>query len=178
MLCHGCLHLRPCVGVQVKRALKGKADWQTMWGHTLYHIEDVPYKADMSDLPDTFTPARHKVTVPARLVSACFATTCFQSSQAQGDCTYMFIICMLLICMLSNCMLSNCMLSNCMLSNSLATWALVACVLTLMYSGPSLDKFLCSSNMRAEQHVEWSPNGHRLVTDWSQLVAASRHGVK
>lgn len=33
-----------------------------MWGHTMYHPEDVPYKADMSDLPDTFTPARHKVT--------------------------------------------------------------------------------------------------------------------
>lgn len=27
----------------------------------MYHPEDVPYKLDMSDLPDTFTPARHKV---------------------------------------------------------------------------------------------------------------------
>ena len=54
--------------VQVKRALKGKAEWQTVWGHTMYHPEDVPYRTeDMSDLPDTFTPARHKVN--ARPVS-------------------------------------------------------------------------------------------------------------
>lgn len=45
----------------MKRALKGKAQCETVWGHTLYHPEDVPYKLDMSDLPDTFTPARHKV---------------------------------------------------------------------------------------------------------------------
>ena len=50
-----------CSCLQVKRSLKGRAQCQTMWGHTMYHPEDVPYKADMSDLPDTFTPARHKV---------------------------------------------------------------------------------------------------------------------
>lgn len=48
--------------MQVKRALKGKAQCETVWGHTLYHPEDVPFKLDMSDLPDTFTPARHKVS--------------------------------------------------------------------------------------------------------------------
>ena len=47
--------------MQVKRALKGKAQCETVWGHTLYHPKDVPFKLDMSDLPDTFTPARHKV---------------------------------------------------------------------------------------------------------------------
>lgn len=51
-------------GMQVKRALKGKAEWQRVWGHTMYHPEDVPYRTeDMSDLPDTFTPARHKVSL-------------------------------------------------------------------------------------------------------------------
>lgn len=28
----------------------------------MYHPEDVPYSLDMSDLPDTFTPARHKAS--------------------------------------------------------------------------------------------------------------------
>ena len=57
----GCNSQRVLFACQVKRALKGKAQCETVWGHTLYHPEDVPYKLDMSDLPDTFTPARHKV---------------------------------------------------------------------------------------------------------------------
>ena len=57
----GCSHQRVLFAFQVKRALKGKAQCESVWGHTLYHPEDVPYKLDMSDLPDTFTPARHKV---------------------------------------------------------------------------------------------------------------------
>lgn len=58
-----------CLCLQVKRALKGKAECQTVWGHTMYHPEDVPYKLDMSDLPDTFTPARHKVSKALTIVS-------------------------------------------------------------------------------------------------------------
>jgi len=67
----------------VKRALKGKAQCETVWGHTLYHPEDVPYKLDMSDLPDTFTPARHKVrytsasqNTPHQLLKGSKADTC------------------------------------------------------------------------------------------------------
>lgn len=61
------------VEAKVKRALKGKAQCETVWGHTLYHPEDVPFKLDMSDLPDTFTPARHKIEQHAE-VRAAFAT--------------------------------------------------------------------------------------------------------
>ncbi len=67
----------------MKRALKGKAQFETVWGHTLYHPEDVPYKLDMSDLPDTFTPARHKVcytltsqNMSHQLLKSCKADTC------------------------------------------------------------------------------------------------------
>ena len=35
-----------------------------MWGSTLFHKDDVPYAADMSDLPDGFTPFRNKVCYP------------------------------------------------------------------------------------------------------------------
>ena len=44
----------------------------------MYHPEDVPYKLDMSDLPDTFTPARHKVsdTDMSHLRSNCGCILC------------------------------------------------------------------------------------------------------
>ena len=34
---------------------------QTLWGPTLYHIEDVPFREDMSDVPTVFTPFKQKV---------------------------------------------------------------------------------------------------------------------
>ncbi|KAL0033876.1 hypothetical protein WJX77_008773 [Trebouxia sp. C0004] len=58
------------VEAKVKRALKGQAQCECVWGHTLYHPEDVPYKLDMSDLPDTFTPARHKIEQHAQVRAA------------------------------------------------------------------------------------------------------------
>jgi len=45
------------------RALKVQsgATIQTLWGHTLHHIEDIPYSAGLEDFPDGFTPFRNKV---------------------------------------------------------------------------------------------------------------------
>lgn len=44
---------------------RGKADLlETVWGSTMYDIEDLPYNHEdgtLSDLPDTFTPFRNKV---------------------------------------------------------------------------------------------------------------------
>ena len=34
---------------------------ETVWGSTMYEIEDLPYQEGMTDLPDTFTPFRNKV---------------------------------------------------------------------------------------------------------------------
>ena len=64
--------------------MKGKAQCETVWGHTLYHPEDVPYKLDMSDLPDTFTPARHKVRAAAtHSVSCCVVMLCMVRYRGQ-----------------------------------------------------------------------------------------------
>ena len=32
-----------------------------IWGSTLYHKDDLPFRSDASDLPDVFTPFRNKV---------------------------------------------------------------------------------------------------------------------
>ncbi|CAB9530058.1 Cryptochrome DASH [Seminavis robusta] len=34
---------------------------ETVWGSTLYNIEDLPYQTGLADLPDSFTPFRNKV---------------------------------------------------------------------------------------------------------------------
>lgn len=39
----------------------GKRDIRTVWGSTMYEREDLPFDADLLDMPDTFTPFRHKV---------------------------------------------------------------------------------------------------------------------
>ena len=43
------------------KSKKSVNELRTVWGCTLFHREDVPYAADMSDLPDGFTPFKNKV---------------------------------------------------------------------------------------------------------------------
>lgn len=46
---------------RVRAAVRGRGRLRTVWNATLYHIEDLPYSEDLSDMPDTFTPARKKI---------------------------------------------------------------------------------------------------------------------
>lgn len=46
---------------RVRAAVSGRARLRTVWNATLYHIEDLPYADDLSDMPDTFTPTRKKI---------------------------------------------------------------------------------------------------------------------
>ena len=49
------------VDAKVRSAISGKAKLQQVWSNTLYHIEDLPFSNDLSDLPDVFTPFKNKV---------------------------------------------------------------------------------------------------------------------
>jgi deoxyribodipyrimidine photo-lyase len=46
---------------QVRDAVSGKAKLRKEWGHTLYHIEDLPFAEGLSDMEDVFTPFKNKV---------------------------------------------------------------------------------------------------------------------
>jgi deoxyribodipyrimidine photolyase len=46
---------------KVSAAISGKAELKKQWGHTLYHIDDIPFKSDLSDLPNSFTPFKNEV---------------------------------------------------------------------------------------------------------------------
>lgn len=48
--------------LQLSKALKEKANLETLWDGTLYHIKDLPFAQDMQDMPDVFTPFRGKVS--------------------------------------------------------------------------------------------------------------------
>ena len=48
----------------VKRTLGNQGRLQTLWGNTLYERDDIPFRPDMSDFPDVFTPFRNKVRLP------------------------------------------------------------------------------------------------------------------
>jgi len=56
-------HEEKQVELAVSRAVKRTgATVETLWGHTLHHMEDIPYTMpDLQDLPDGFTPFRNKV---------------------------------------------------------------------------------------------------------------------
>ena len=52
--------------LKVDRALRsalpaGTAQFKPVWGGTLYEKSELPFRADLSDLPDVFTPFRNKV---------------------------------------------------------------------------------------------------------------------
>lgn len=49
------------VDAKVKDAIAGKASFETIWVHTLYHVDDLPYGKGLSDMPDTFTPFKNDV---------------------------------------------------------------------------------------------------------------------
>ena len=52
------------VAAAVQKMLKRhhkNASLEKVWGSTMYHIDDLPYNKDLSNMPDTFTPFRNKV---------------------------------------------------------------------------------------------------------------------
>jgi deoxyribodipyrimidine photo-lyase len=46
---------------KVREAISGRARLQKLWGHTLCHIDDLPFAQNLSDLSDIFTPFKNKV---------------------------------------------------------------------------------------------------------------------
>lgn len=49
------------VDLNLRKALKPlKGELRDIWGYSLYHREDLPFKAELRDLPDTFTPFKEK----------------------------------------------------------------------------------------------------------------------
>lgn len=47
---------------RVSSALRDvRGSLKAVWGSTLYHVDDLPFGADLRDLPDVFTPFRNKV---------------------------------------------------------------------------------------------------------------------
>jgi len=45
----------------VRSAVRGRAKLEPVWGGTLYHIHQLPFKEGLADLPDVFTPFRNAV---------------------------------------------------------------------------------------------------------------------
>lgn len=45
----------------IRRILGNQGRLHMVWGNTMYERDELPFKADMSDLPDVFTPFRNKV---------------------------------------------------------------------------------------------------------------------
>ena len=53
------------VDASVTRALKRLGGrLESHWGPTLYHLDDLPLRSDLSDLPTGFTPFKQKVCGP------------------------------------------------------------------------------------------------------------------
>jgi len=44
----------------IKRALPQDSEFLEFWGYSLYHLEDVPFKPNFSDMQDVFTPFKDK----------------------------------------------------------------------------------------------------------------------
>jgi len=44
----------------VKKALPQDTQFMELWGYSLYHLEDLPFKENFSDMQDTFTPFKEK----------------------------------------------------------------------------------------------------------------------
>jgi hypothetical protein len=49
------------VDARVRAAIAARGRLKTLWGHTLFHIDDLPFSEDLADMPDTFTPARKTI---------------------------------------------------------------------------------------------------------------------
>lgn len=55
------------VDSKVRAAISSLGRLKTIWGHTMFHIDDLPYAEDLSDLPDTFTPCRKVIEAKCRV---------------------------------------------------------------------------------------------------------------
>ena len=74
------------VDAGVRAAWGARGRLQLLWGNTLFHADEVPFAADMSDLPDVFTPFRNKARLPFVIIApllreagpahACMASCC------------------------------------------------------------------------------------------------------
>ena len=45
----------------VEKGLPDGSNLEVLWGSTLYHRDDLPFSNEVADMPDVFTPFRHKV---------------------------------------------------------------------------------------------------------------------
>jgi deoxyribodipyrimidine photolyase len=57
------------VDAKVRAAISSRGRLKTFWGHTMFHIDDLPYASDLSDLPDTFTPCRKTIEAKCKVRS-------------------------------------------------------------------------------------------------------------
>lgn len=55
------------VDAKVRSAISSRGRLKTFWGHTMFHIEDLPYAQNLSDLPDTFTPCRKTIEAECKV---------------------------------------------------------------------------------------------------------------
>ena len=63
------------VEVAVRNAIKPLGgSLKLLWGATLYHKDDLPFKSDLADMPDVFTPFKDACEKRCRSVRACVAT--------------------------------------------------------------------------------------------------------
>lgn len=58
------------VDAKVSRAIKRHAGrLETFWGPTLYHLDDLPLRKDLSDLATVFTPFKQQVSPAESTIS-------------------------------------------------------------------------------------------------------------
>lgn len=58
------------VDAKVSRAIKRHAGrLETFWGPTLYHLDDLPLRKDLSDLATVFTPFKQQVSPAVSIIS-------------------------------------------------------------------------------------------------------------
>ena len=55
------------VDAKVRAAIASRGRLKTIWGHTMFHIDDLPYAEDLSDIPDTFTPCRKTIEAKCKV---------------------------------------------------------------------------------------------------------------
>ena len=63
------------VDIGVRRAIKALGgDLKLLWGSTLYHKDDLPFKPELTDMPDVFTPFKETCERKSKGVRPCTAT--------------------------------------------------------------------------------------------------------
>lgn len=48
------------VDKKVRAAIQGRGQMELIWGSTLFHKADLPFRGDLGDMPDVFTPFKEK----------------------------------------------------------------------------------------------------------------------